>query len=65
MLPPAGNSFWHNGGTHGYSSFLGVNSERRLGVIVLANQGIAQATTELGTELMRLIWSETRNPATG
>jgi hypothetical protein len=65
MLPAGGNSFWHNGGTHGYSSYLGVDSKQNLGVIVLANQGIAQATTELGTELMRFIRSETRNPATG
>ena len=65
ILPAGGNSFWHNGGTHGYSSYLGVDSKQNLGVIVLANQGIAQATTELGTELMRFIRSETRNPATG
>jgi CubicO group peptidase (beta-lactamase class C family) len=65
MLPAGGNSFWHNGGTHGYSSYLGVDSKQNLGVIVLANQGIAQATTELGTALMRFIRSETSNPATG
>jgi CubicO group peptidase (beta-lactamase class C family) len=65
MLPALGNSFWHNGGTHGYSSFLGINSERRLGAVVLANQGLAQETTELGTALMRLIRSETRTPGSG
>jgi CubicO group peptidase (beta-lactamase class C family) len=65
MLPTAGSSFWHNGGTHGYSSFLGVNRERKLGVVVLANQGLTEATTELGIELMRWIRSETRDPATG
>jgi CubicO group peptidase (beta-lactamase class C family) len=58
MLPAGGESFWHNGGTYGYSSYLGVDGRRGLGVIVLANQGLAQATTELGTGLMRLIRKE-------
>ena len=65
MLPALGNSFWHNGGTHGHSSFLGINSERRLGAIVLANQGLAQETTELGIALMRFMRSETSTPAAG
>jgi CubicO group peptidase (beta-lactamase class C family) len=65
MLPAAGSSFWHNGGTYGFSSYAGGDSQQKLGVIVLANQGLAQETTELGTALMRLIRSETRTPATG
>jgi D-alanyl-D-alanine-carboxypeptidase/D-alanyl-D-alanine-endopeptidase len=59
MLPAGGNSFWHNGGTYGYSSYLGVDSKQSVGVIVLANQGHAQETTELGTELMRIVRRET------
>jgi hypothetical protein len=58
MPPAAGDSFWHNGGTHGYSSYLGVDSKQNLGVIVLANQGLAEETTELGTELMRIVRRE-------
>jgi CubicO group peptidase (beta-lactamase class C family) len=64
MLPAGGGSFWHNGGTFGYSSYLGVDRKRNLGVIVLANQGLARETTELATALMRLIRGETRTPAT-
>lgn len=30
---------WHNGGTHGTSSFLAVDRERRLGVVLLGNAG--------------------------
>jgi CubicO group peptidase (beta-lactamase class C family) len=55
MLPPDGDSFWHNGGTRGYSSYLGVDSKQKLGIVVLVNQGLAKETTELGTALMRLI----------
>ena len=59
MLPAGGDSFWHNGGTRGYSSYLGVDSKQKLGVVVLVNQGLAQETTELGTALMRLVRTET------
>ena len=59
MLPPSGDSFWHNGGTGGYSSYLGVNRKHGRGVILLANQALAQETTELGTTLMLLIRGET------
>jgi CubicO group peptidase (beta-lactamase class C family) len=55
MLPASGNSYWHNGGTLGYSSYLGVDRNCNMGVIVMVNQGIAPETTELGTTLMRLI----------
>lgn len=65
MLPGSGNSFWHNGGTHGYSSYLGIDGKRKRGVIVLANQGLARETTALGTALMRLVRSETGNHVTG
>jgi CubicO group peptidase (beta-lactamase class C family) len=59
MLPPSGDSFWHNGGTGGYSSYLGINKMHGWGVILLANQAVPQETTELGTSLMRLIRTET------
>ena len=34
---PEGDIVWHNGGTGGYRSYLGVNKEKGLGVLVLAN----------------------------
>jgi CubicO group peptidase (beta-lactamase class C family) len=55
MLPSAGNAFWHNGGTAGYSSYLGVNTQGRMAVLLLASQALPKETTKLGTELMRLI----------
>lgn len=31
------NVIWHNGGTGGYSSFMGFNKEKQIGVVVLSN----------------------------
>jgi CubicO group peptidase (beta-lactamase class C family) len=64
LLPPTGDSFWHNGGTAGYSSYFGVDRKRGAGVILLANQALAQEITELGTSLMRLVRRETSLPMT-
>jgi D-alanyl-D-alanine-carboxypeptidase/D-alanyl-D-alanine-endopeptidase len=32
---------WHNGGTGGYRSFIGMDPERQRGVVVLSNQSVA------------------------
>ena len=34
---PTGTLIWHNGGTGGFSSFIGFDPDRKLGVVVLAN----------------------------
>jgi CubicO group peptidase (beta-lactamase class C family) len=31
---------WHNGGTGGYSSFIGFSPDTRTGIVVLANAGV-------------------------
>ena len=36
---PAGKIIWHNGGTGGYRSFIGFDPSRRIGVVVLCNNG--------------------------
>lgn len=36
---PAGKIVWHNGGTGGYRSFIGFDPARRVGVVVLCNNG--------------------------
>lgn len=33
--------YWHNGGTYGSTSFLGFNREKRIGVVVLSNNGMS------------------------
>ncbi len=34
---PRGSLIWHNGGTAGFSSFIGFDPQRKLGVVVLGN----------------------------
>ena len=41
---------WHNGGTGGYHSFVGVNPEKKRGIVVLANS--AQAFDDIGFHLL-------------
>jgi len=36
---PVGKIVWHNGGTGGYRSFIGFDPTRRIGVVVLCNNG--------------------------
>jgi CubicO group peptidase (beta-lactamase class C family) len=40
------NVIWHNGGTGGYSSFMGFNKEEKTGVIVLSNYSPSFSRTE-------------------
>jgi CubicO group peptidase (beta-lactamase class C family) len=42
---------WHNGGTGGFSSWLGFDPERRMGAVVLAARS-SEAVDELGLELL-------------
>ena len=46
---------WHNGGTAGGSSFVGLDREAGLGVVVLVNRGGAanQETTRFGIEVLQ------------
>ncbi|HYF66192.1 MAG TPA: serine hydrolase domain-containing protein [Herpetosiphonaceae bacterium] len=48
---------WHNGGTGGYVSFLGIDRRRGTGVVVLSNHGDAatgdSSIDELGIELIQ------------
>jgi len=50
--------YWHNGGTGGYASFIGLNREQQIGVIVLANYGDAMAgrfdVDKVGMDLLKL-----------
>ncbi len=39
LARPSGSIVWHNGGTGGYRSFTGFDPVRRVGVVVLCNNG--------------------------
>ena len=41
---------WHNGGTGGYHSFIGINPQTKRGVVVLANS--ANSTDDIGFHLL-------------
>lgn len=43
---------WHNGGTGGYASFLGIDTKQRRGVVVLSASADYNGITELGFQLM-------------
>lgn len=49
---PAGEVVWHNGGTGGYSSFLGFNVETGEGLVLLANVAGLEEVTSLGLNFL-------------
>ncbi|MFD2699089.1 serine hydrolase domain-containing protein [Paenibacillus shunpengii] len=52
------NLIWHNGGTHGYMSFMGFLPEQEIGVVVLSNKrtsSFAMNPTHIGMELLRRV----------
>ena len=42
---------WHNGGTGGFSSFLGIAQRSRVGVVVLSNSG--ESVDDLASDILR------------
>jgi CubicO group peptidase (beta-lactamase class C family) len=48
---PNGKIVWHNGGTGGYRSFTGFDPVRRVGVVVLCNNG-TESVDDLGFHLL-------------
>ncbi|MBL4808568.1 MAG: serine hydrolase, partial [Phycisphaerales bacterium] len=52
MLYPDGTTWWHNGMTGGYSSYMAVNSSLKFAVVVLTN-GASGYTTPAGTKIFQ------------
>lgn len=52
MLAGDGSTYWHNGQTGGFSSYMGVNAPLDTAVVVLAN-GATQQTTNAGAKLLQ------------
>jgi serine-type D-Ala-D-Ala carboxypeptidase/endopeptidase len=50
---PAGPLLWHNGGTGGFRSFVGVARDRGIAVVLLSNS--ARSVDRLGLRLVRLL----------
>jgi CubicO group peptidase (beta-lactamase class C family) len=45
--------YWHNGGTYGFSSFIGFNRNKNTGVVVLSNSG--NGVDEMGKLIIKLL----------
>jgi serine-type D-Ala-D-Ala carboxypeptidase/endopeptidase len=50
---PAGPLLWHNGGTNGFRSFVGVARDGGIAVVVLSNS--ARSVDRLGFRLVRAL----------
>jgi len=51
LARPSGSVVWHNGGTGGYRSFAGFDPVRRVGVVVLCNNG-NESMDDIGFHLL-------------
>ncbi len=49
---PSGTVIWHNGGTNGYSSFIGFDAATRKGVVVLSNTSTVAGVDDIGFHLL-------------
>ena len=58
--------YWHNGGTAGYSSFLGFNKAKKTAVVVLSNTGPSLgsfgAVDTVGANVLRLLNAKENRP---
>ncbi len=61
MLQRNGKIIWHNGGTGGYSSFCGMLTEKKIGVVVLGNSS-SEYVTLLGFKLLKLAGGDDVEP---
>lgn len=52
-LPGGEQVLWHNGGTGGFCSFLGLLPERRIGIVILSNS--ENSVDDLGLELLEAL----------
>ena len=58
-----GRYVWHNGGTGGFGTFVGFDTQTKTGVTVLSNvQGIYTPETGLGRSLLRMMAGESYEP---
>ena len=48
----AGEIVWHNGGTGGFASFLGFNTDKGVGIVLLANFAKMEEVTTAGIEFL-------------
>ena len=63
-VKPDGKTYWHNGGTAGYSAYISFNAGRKTGVVVLLNEWapVGQWMDRLGAALESVLAGEQARP---
>jgi hypothetical protein len=51
ILTPTDTIVWHNGGTGGYRTFVGIEPSKKIGVVVLTNSG-GEGADDIGMHLL-------------
>jgi CubicO group peptidase (beta-lactamase class C family) len=61
LIKPDGKTYWHNGGTAGFTTYVSFNTERKTAVVVLENNG-SQLMDQIGDRLEHILAGETAQP---
>ena len=61
LIKPDGKTYWHNGGTGGYTAYASFNTERKTGVVVLINAS-GTIMDVLGAQLEHVLAGELVEP---
>lgn len=61
LIKPDGKSYWHDGGTAGYSTYVSFNTERKTGVVVLINSG-GTLMDQIGDRVDHILAGEAAEP---
>ncbi len=56
-----GSTVWHNGGTGGFRSFIGFDSKRMTGVVVLSNSA-GEVVDPIGVNILKMLVNEPMSP---
>ena len=62
---PGEEWLWHNGVTGGFTAYLGMHPERKLGLVVLTNRYAITLATELGQHIQSILADEVPPPMSG
>ena len=61
LIKPDGKTYWHNGGTGGYTSYISFNAPWKTGVVVLVN-GAGTLMNLIGDRVEKLLGGEIMGP---
>jgi serine-type D-Ala-D-Ala carboxypeptidase/endopeptidase len=61
IIKPDGKTYWHNGGTGGYTTYISFHTERKTGVVVLINSA-GNLMDQIGDRLEHMLANEAVQP---